>query len=81
MAKKTGKAWTPAQHKKFKATMAAKKRAGEWADRTQTHGSSIPFDAIPARSKGRSKRPVTASKFDMALDLLDLAVKMLKAAK
>lgn len=75
MAKKQGNKWTPAQHKKFKATMAAKK-AGV---------SSIPLSAIPERGKGRSKKLTKKEMHALSpselLEWLDLTVRMLKAAK
>lgn len=81
MAKKKGKPWTNAQRKKFAATMKRKKLNGM----VDLETTSIPLDAIPARVKGkpaaRKKGPVTAAEFALALDLLDLAVKMLRMTR
>lgn len=72
MAAKKNTKWTPAQRKKFAATMKRKKAVV----------TSVPLDAIPARSKAKPKgKGPVPSKMDLAIDLLDLAVKMLRAAK
>lgn len=85
MAARKGKAWTKAQHKKFAATMKRKKAQVPHL-RDVSDISSIPLDAIPERVKGKKpaakkKGPVTAAEFALALDLLDLAVKMLRMAQ
>lgn len=71
MANKTGKPWTKAQHKKFAATMAAKK-AGT---------SSIPLSAIPERVKPAARKKVQEgeSKLELARQLMEIAMKLMGA--
>ena len=72
-----GQKWTEAQRKKYSATrkrMAAEKKKG---------ATSIPLDAIPDRPAKSAKKKVSVvvGNTALALDLLELAVKLLRASK